>query len=101
MSNVHLKLVTIITEAAIESEICDDLQKLGASGYTVTNARGSGSRGIRNAGWSVSSNIRVEVVCSEALAESIAKHLNDKYYENFAMIQFESDVKVIRSHKFK
>lgn len=100
MSNVNCKLVTIITEAIIEPELCEDLKKLGASGYTVTNARGSGSRGIRNAGWSVSSNIRLEVVCSEALADSIAKHLHDKYYENYAMIQFESDIKVVRSQKF-
>ncbi len=100
MSNVNCKLVTIITEAIIETELCEDLEKLGASGYTVTNARGSGSRGIRNAGWSVSSNIRVEVVCSEALAEKIAKYLNDKYYENYAMIQFESDIKVVRTQKF-
>lgn len=100
MSNINCKLVTIITEAIIETELCADLEELGASGYTVTNARGSGSRGIRNAGWSVSSNIRVEVVCSEALAASIAKYVSDKYYDNYAMIQFQSDIKVIRSGKF-
>ena len=48
------------------------LQGLGATGYTVTDARGTGSRGIRSAGWSSSSNIRIEVVCDERVAARIA-----------------------------
>ena len=52
MLNADRKLVTIITEAVLEGELCDFLADLGASGYTVTNAWGSGSRGVRSAGWS-------------------------------------------------
>jgi nitrogen regulatory protein PII len=100
MADVNRKLVTIITEAALENDLLADIKRLGASGYTVSNARGSGSRGVRAAGWSSNSNIRVEVVCSDELAAAIADHLRDKYYDNYAMILFESDIRVLRSTKF-
>ena len=76
------------------------LESLDASGYTVTNARGSGSRGVRSASWSESSNVRIEVVCSEELADKVAKTVSEKYYDDYAMIIFESDVRVLRSEKF-
>ncbi len=94
------KLVTIVTEAVLEPELRQALDDLGASGYTITNARGSGSRGVREAGWSTDSNIRIEVVCSEELSQHIAEFLRAKYYDNYAMISFESDVRVLRPQKF-
>jgi len=94
------RLITIVTEAILEVELCEALEKLGATGYTVTNARGSGNRGIRDAGWSSSSNVRVEVVCNEEVAQRIATHLRDNYYNDYAMILFESDVRVLRPDKF-
>jgi nitrogen regulatory protein PII len=100
MPDIERKLLTIITEALLEGELCEAIDKLGATGYTVTNARGSGSRGVRDAGWTSSGNVRVEVVCSKELSDAIAKHLHDKYYDDYAMIIFESDVRVLRSEKF-
>ena len=100
MLNVERKLVTIITESVLETELCELLESLGASGYTVTNARGKGSRGIRDAGWSVSGNVRIEIVCSEALAATIASTVSEKYYQDYAMILFEHDVRVLRAEKF-
>ena len=100
MSTIRCKLVTIITEAALESELLGRLERLGASGYTVTNARGKGSRGIRDAGWTSSSNIRIEVICSEELAAKITQYLHEKYYQHYAMVVYESDVSVLREGKF-
>lgn len=94
------KLLTIVTETVLEQEVCEVLEDLGAAGYTVTNARGKGGRGVRDAGWSTSSNVRIEVVCSDDVAERIAKHLRQKYYDDYAMIIFESDVRVLRPDKF-
>lgn len=94
------RLITIVTEAILEVELCEILEQLGATGYTVTNARGSGHRGIRDAGWSSSSNVRVEVVCNEEVAQRITAHLRDNYYDDYAMILFESDVRVLRPEKF-
>jgi nitrogen regulatory protein PII len=100
MSKIRRKLVTIITEAALESELLDLLHTIGASGYTITNARGKGSRGIRDAGWTSSSNIRVEVICSDELASKMTAHLYEHYYKDYAMVVYESDVNVLREEKF-
>ncbi len=94
------KLVTIVTEAALERRLVDDLKRLGAHGYTISDARGEGTRGARNAGWEASSNIRVEVVCDPAIADAIAEHLKAHYYADYAMILFFSDVGVLRPEKF-
>jgi nitrogen regulatory protein PII len=94
------KLVTIITEAAIERNLIADLERLGAHGYTVTDARGKGSRGVRDAEWSTSSNIRIEVVCDAETADRISAHLKARYYDNYAMISFVGDVGVLRPEKF-
>lgn len=94
------KLLTIVTEAALEGMLVQRLEKLGAHGYTITDARGKGRRGVRNAGWEPSSNIRIEVVCDAATANAIASHLQENYYAHYAMILFMSDVQVLRPEKF-
>lgn len=94
------KLLTIVTEAAIEPLLVEDLERLGAQGYTVSDARGSGRRGVRRSDWQASSNVRIEVVCDEATADAIADHLRERYYDDYAMILFVSDVSVLRPDRF-
>ncbi len=94
------RLVTIITEAALERELCELIERVGCSGFTVTEARGKGSRGVRDAGWATSGNIRVEVICSREIAEGLVSNLRQHYYENYAMVVFETPVEVLRDNKF-
>jgi len=100
MDGPRRKLLTIVTEAALERSIVRDIEQLGAHGYTITDARGKGSRGIRNASWDASSNIRIEIVCDTSTAEAIAHHLKTRYYDDYAMIMFMSEVEVSRPDKF-
>ncbi len=100
MQSQTRKLLTIITETALEHSLESDLQRLGAHGYTITDARGSGAHGLRSAGWDQSSNIRIEVICGELVAEDITTHLKEHYCSNYAMIMFLHDVEVLRSMKF-
>jgi len=94
------KLLTVITESALESSLTRDLEKQGARGYTISDVRGKGDRGVRDAGWEASSNIRIDVVCEEAVGRRIAGYLKERYYANFAMIVMMSDVEVLRPEKF-
>lgn len=94
------KLLTIVTEATLENVLIKDLERLGVRGYTIVNARGKGSRGARDATWSESSNIHVEIVCDIKTAETVAAHLQDKYYDNYAMILYMTDATVLRPEKF-
>jgi hypothetical protein len=49
LSTEKRTLLTVITEAAIEQTLLRDLDRLGVRGYTVTDARGRGGRGVRDA----------------------------------------------------
>lgn len=94
------KLLTIITESILEQMILDDLEQLGAKGYTIIPARGKGARGIRNADWDQSQNIVVELICNSTVANSIIEHFTKHYYANYAMVIYLSDITVIRPEKF-
>ena len=94
------KLVTVVCEAAIENDIVSDLERLEAKGYTITDARGRGTRGVRDASWSSGANIRVEVLCDERIAAAIVQYFEQRYYAHYAMVMFVSDVEVLRPEKF-
>lgn len=102
MTQIHetRTLLTVITEAAIEESVLNDLDKLGVSGYTVTDARGRGGRGRRDASWKEAANIRIEVICNRHLAEAALSHLQTHYYVNYAMVSFIQDVEILRPMKF-
>ena len=93
-------LLTVITESAIEEILLKDLEKLGVRGYTVSDARGRGVRGVRDASWGEVSNIRLEVICTRALAEAVINHIQSHYFHNYAMVTFLQDVEIIRPEKF-
>lgn len=94
------KLLTIVAEAAIEKDLVEDIERLGAHGYTISEVRGKGQRGVRDACWGPSSNIEIQIVCTAEVATAIMDHLVAHYYANYAMIAFASDVEVIRGEKF-
>jgi hypothetical protein len=100
MEKFNRRLLTIVTEAVLERELLAEFESLGVRGYTITDARGKGSRGRRQSDWSQEGNIRIEMVCEPALAERVAQHLRDRYYDHYAMILFLQDVSVLRSEKF-
>jgi nitrogen regulatory protein PII len=93
-------MVTIVTESVLERQLTEELKQLGVHGYTVTEARGEGSRGVRAAEWEYSSNIRVETICDEQVAGAILAHVSRTYYANYAMIAFTHEVEVMRPEKF-
>ncbi|MFO7704977.1 MAG: transcriptional regulator [Halopseudomonas sp.] len=100
MSMPTRTLLTLICETALEARLLKDLEQLGAPGWTLSDARGSGSRGVRSAGWDNDGNIRLEIICSRELAERIARHLQERYYANYAMVCYLSEVEVLRPEKF-
>lgn len=100
LSTEKRTLLCVITEAVLEQTLLRDLDRLGVRGYTVSDARGRGSRGIRDAAWDEAANIRIEVICARALAESTLEHIQARYYANYAMVAFLQEVEIIRPQKF-
>ena len=100
MEMTNRKLLTIVTEAAIEDTLVRDLEQLGARGYTITDARGKGSGGKRDATWGPHANIRLEVLCDVVTAHAICTALRERYSDNYSMVMYVGDVDVLRPLKF-
>lgn len=99
MHTVDLKLVTVITERLLKDRVLDDLRKCGAKGFTISNATGEGSRGVRASEWE-GQNLRIESVVSRAVADKIVEAIADDFFENYAVIVFLHDVQVVRGDKY-
>ena len=101
LADSHRKLVTVITEANLERDLVRELDALGVAGYTVSDARGRGDKGLRASHWGHSSNIRVEIVCDTSLTERVLARLREKYYAHYAIVMWVVDVEVLRPDKFR
>ena len=99
MSLTKAKLITIITERILRSEIIAMLKEKGATGYTQTDAKGEGSRGIRASDWE-GHNVKIQAIVSEAVATTIMESIAETYFENYAVIVFLGDVEVMRGDKY-
>jgi nitrogen regulatory protein P-II 2 len=93
------KLLTVVCEGALESRLIKDLLSLGAKGYTVTDAHGTGPRNQRNADLE-GGNIRIEVVTSEMTLERITERLQSDYFPNYAISLWVVDVEVMRKERY-
>ena len=93
-------LLTVITEAALEPTLLRELDRMGVKGYTVSDARGRGNRGVRDAAWDEAANIRLEVIWSRQMAETVLSEWQMRYYRNYAMVAFLSEIEILRPEKF-
>ncbi len=94
------KLVTIIAEPVLESRITQELRALGASGFTVIEARGEGSRAI-HAAEIPGNNVRIETIVPNEVADRIVTFLASTYFTDYEVIAFLSDVAVVRGEKYR
>lgn len=101
MMNTHpMKLVTIVCEALARQPLTALLGEVGAQGYTLFTVEGSGAQGQRVADIQEFANIQVEVIVPPAVAGQLLQRLERDFFPRYAMVAYESDVRVLRSHKF-
>jgi nitrogen regulatory protein PII len=94
-----MKLVTVVAEAAVEHRLTEELLALGAAGFTVVEGRGAGTRHARPSDLP-GSNVRIETVVPEAVAERILDRLSEHWFADFSLIAYVSDVAVVRTRKY-
>ncbi len=94
------KLVVMLCEAVLEPLLIADSERLGAHGYTISDVRGGGGRGVRRAAWDADRSIRMEVICDDKVADAIVAHVHERYFAHYAMTVFTADVGVLRPQKF-
>jgi nitrogen regulatory protein P-II 2 len=99
MHTTTCKLVTVIVDRLLAEEIADEILERGARGYTITDSRGRGDRGINPMDWE-GANVRLETLVPPETADRIIEHLAQKYFSHHGIIAFLQDVQVVRGKKF-
>jgi len=99
MQTVTVKLVTIIAEAVLAKRLIQAVLAAGATGYTLSEASGAGSRDMR-ASTLDGANIRLETLASPAVAEALLAGLARDWFPHYAVIAWTSDVAVVRGEKY-
>ncbi len=104
MTKQASKLV-IVTEKLLLKKIAKIIDEVGASGYTVVDAGGKGSRNLRSSGKpTVSdtySNIKFEVLTpNRDMALKISDEVAAKFFDDYSGIAYLCDAEVIHAHRF-
>lgn len=99
--NLHpMKRVTIICESVLEERVVELLHEAGAHGHTALSARGGGHQGERRADTTETANVQIEVILKPMVAEALLLRLQQELFPAYAMVAYESDVRVLRPDKF-
>ncbi|ASC69551.1 Membrane-associated protein [Halomicronema hongdechloris C2206] len=99
------KKLVIITEKLLLKKIAQIIDEAGATGYTVLETGGKGSRNVRSSGQpSVSdtqSNIKFEVLTENRdMALKISDRIAAEFFEDYSGIAYICDAEVLYAHKF-
>jgi nitrogen regulatory protein P-II 2 len=99
MHTTVLSLLTIIAEAVLKERLIAELMQAGATGYTVWDVEGDGSRRLRS-GDMPGENIHLETITSFEVADKLLEKLAHNYFPHYAMIAYTADVHVVRGDKY-
>jgi hypothetical protein len=99
MQTEALVLVTVVAEAVVEHRLVRDVEAAGAHGWTVCDARGQGSRGIRASEFE-GSNIRLETLVSAEVADRFLEVLARDYFPRYAVVAWTTPAQVVRPAKY-
>jgi nitrogen regulatory protein PII len=94
------KLITIVCEALARDTIERMLTEEGAHGFTVVRAQGRGERGARYGEMEGFANLQFEVIASPELASKLLARIAKDFLPRYAMVVYESDIRVLRPQKF-
>jgi nitrogen regulatory protein P-II 2 len=99
MNRVALEVVTIVAETVLEESLTRGLVERGATGYTVTESQGKGSRGIRS-GDVPGESVRIETVVDRATSDRVLNWIQESYFPNYAVIAWVTPAEVLRGDKY-
>ena len=99
MITTPLKMVVIVAEPVLESRLVEELRTLGATGCSIVEGRGEGSRHA-HASELPGANVRIEAIVSADLADLIMEHVSAAYFAHWSFIAYLIDVRVARGGKY-
>ncbi|MGV3661094.1 MAG: P-II family nitrogen regulator [Prosthecobacter sp.] len=95
-----MKRVTIICESILEERVIELLREIGAHGHTAFTVRGGGHQGERYADITETANVQIDIILKPSMAEQLLHRLQRDFFAAYAMVAYESDVRVLRPDKF-
>jgi nitrogen regulatory protein P-II 2 len=99
MNTTPLKMVVIVAEPVLEARLVAELKELGATGCTIIDGRGEGSR-HGHATDLPGANIRIETIVRPDVADHIMEHVSRQYFTHWSFIAYVVDVGVARGTKY-
>ncbi|MGH7232168.1 MAG: P-II family nitrogen regulator [Nitrospiraceae bacterium] len=90
-----MKLVTIIAERILEPRLTTLITNAGATGYTVTEARGWGKHGTRSGGSDSDANIMMSILTGEQVAGKIMNEIERDLIKNYGIMAYQQDAEVL------
>ncbi|MGF1538209.1 MAG: P-II family nitrogen regulator [Elainellaceae cyanobacterium] len=104
MTQQASKLV-IVTEKLLLRKIAKIIDGAGATGYTVVDAGGKGSRNVRSSGQPTVgdsfSNVKIEVLTpNRDMAVKISDEIAAKFFDDYSGIAYLCSVEVLHAHIF-
>ena len=95
-----MKLVVIVCEAYARDAVIALLRESGAHGWTLFTVEGEGAKGGRPADIPEFANIQIEVIVRPEVASVLLERLARDFFPRYAMVAYESDIRVWRKGKF-
>ncbi|WP_028453658.1 P-II family nitrogen regulator [Chitinilyticum aquatile] len=98
---LHIRtMLTIVTEGRLENDLVELFEERRIRGWTIVEARGKGAHGEQHGSFDANHNIQIELIAEAATAEALAETIQQRYGAHFALVQWLSDVRVLRPQKF-
>jgi len=105
MTQKASKLV-IVTEKLLLKKVAKIIDEAGATGYTIVDAGGKGSRNVRSSGQptisDTYSNIKFEVLTrNRDIAVKISDEVAAQFFDDYSGIAYLCDeIEILHAHKF-
>lgn len=98
-------MLVIVTEKLLLKKIAKIIDQAGATGYTVMETGGKGSRNVRSSGQptvgDTYSNIKFEVLTANRdIALKISDEVAAQFFEDYSGIAYLCDAEVLHAHQF-
>ncbi|MGB3310038.1 MAG: hypothetical protein WBG32_24620 [Nodosilinea sp.] len=99
------KMLVIVTEKILLKKVAQIIGEAGATGYTVLETGGKGSRSVRSSGQpnvsDTTANIKFEVLTDNRdVAEKIADRVAVEFFTDYAGIAYICEAEVLYAHTF-
>lgn len=89
------KLLTIIAPGELQRMIVETLKERGIGGYTVVNATGAGTSGLRSGMLAGDTSVIIYIIMSEARLEGVLEDIDLMMSRGYRLKAFYHDISIL------